>query len=300
MNTSRSHPHGDEQAPAFEPYLHPARLDGPRFRAFRILFHHDTPAERRFDVVLIVAILVSVGVAILDSVATLHSRYAATFLAIEFTFTALFTLEYALRLWSLRDPRRYARSFFGIVDLLSLLPMYLTLLFQDAHFLIIVRVLRVLRIFRVLHMVRYQTEAAVLIAALHRSRRKIMLFVAVVLTLVTIFGALMYLVEGPENGFTSIPRGMYWAIVTMATVGFGDITPKTELGQFITSVIIVIGYGIIAVPTGIYTAELTAGRGVAIPASTVAPTLLVADCARCGEKQHLAAARYCHRCGERL
>lgn len=289
----------NEPTPVFEPYLHPARPQGLRFRAFRILFHHETRAERWFDIGLILAILASVLVALLDSVEALHARYGASFLAIEFGFTALFTLEYLLRLWSLRRPWQYARSFFGVIDLLSLLPMYLALLYLDAHFLIIVRVLRVLRIFRVLQMVRYQNDAAVLLTALHRSRRKILLFVCVVVTLVTVFGALMYLIEGPEHGFSSIPRGMYWAIVTMATVGFGDITPKTDLGQFLTSVIIIIGYGIIAVPTGIYTAELAAARPTAGDAGRNSAGG-ASECSRCGERQHLAMARYCQRCGERL
>lgn len=281
----------DEQAPLFEPFLRPARLQGARFRAYRILFHHDTPIERWFDIGLIVAILLSVFVAVLDSVGAVHARHARELLAIEFAFTVLFTIEYALRLWCLERPWRYARSFFGVIDLLSLLPMYLTLVFTSAHFLIVVRVLRVLRIFRVLQMARYQSEAAVLLGALQRSRRKILLFVSTVVVLATVFGALMYLVEGPEHGFTSIPRSIYWAIVTMATVGFGDITPKTGLGQFITSIIIIIGYGIIAVPTGIYTAELAAGRAAARRGR---------ECERCGERDLSAVARYCQRCGERL
>jgi voltage-gated potassium channel len=292
MSTLRPAP--PQQVPRgnpFEPFLQPASASGLRFRAYRLLFHHETPAERWFDIGLIVAIVLSVVIAIVDSMAEVHARHARLLLAIEFGFTFVFTIEYLVRLWCLERPWRYARSFFGLVDLISLLPMYLTLVFTSAHFLIVVRVLRVLRIFRVLQMARYQDDAAFLIGALLRARRKILLFVSTVVTLATVFGALMYLIEGPGNGFTSIPRSIYWAIVTMATVGFGDITPQTGLGQFVTSVIIIIGYGIIAVPTGIYASELTAARRAAETSSA---------CARCGEDEHWPNARYCQRCGDRL
>jgi voltage-gated potassium channel len=195
-----------------------------------------------------------------------------------------------VRLAVVRRPWRYARSFFGIIDLLAILPTYLSLVFVGAQHLIVIRVLRILRVFRILKLTQYVGEAGVLMTALYSSRRKILVFVISVISLATIFGAVMYLVEGPENGFTSIPRGIYWAVVTMATVGFGDITPKTGLGQAITMVIIIIGYGIIAVPTGIFTAAMVRGRGE--PRSE--------PCPRCGLADQAADARFCRRCGERL
>lgn len=285
-----------QAASLFEPFFYPARPDGWRFRAYRILFHHESRGERWFDVGLIIAIMISVLIAILDSVPLWHSRHHAAFNALEWGFTLLFSVEFGARLLAVRRPWRYARSFFGIVDFLSIVPTYLALFVVGAHYLSVLRVLRVLRIFRVLQMVRYQSEATMLISALQRSRRKILLFVSVVVTLATSFGALMYLVEGPENGFTSIPHSIYWAIVTMATVGFGDITPHTALGQFITTLIIIIGYGIIAVPTGIYAAELAQAPAPTTAAEKTSPC----PCTRCGEPKHTEQARYCHRCGERL
>ena len=284
--------HTDELPTTLNPHLLPASPNGIRFLLYRLMFHHESWAERWFDIGLIVAILMSVLVAMADSVGAVHVRHAGVLFIVEISFTVVFTIEYALRLWCLQKPMRYVRSFYGLIDLFSVLPMYLAFVFQSAQLLIVVRVLRVLRVFRILEMARYQSEASVLISALHRSRRKIVLFVVMVLSLATIFGALMYLVEGPERGFTSIPRGIYWAIVTMATVGFGDITPKTPLGQFITTIIIIIGYGIIAVPTGIYSAELVRDRNIGAGGKRA--------CGRGGESEHAMAARYCQRCGERL
>lgn len=273
-----------------EPILQPATGSGWRAWAFRIIFQHAARDERAFDLTLIVLILLSVGVVILDSVESIHAVAGRWFYLIEWVFTLVFTLEYAVRLAVLKRPWRYATSFYGIVDLLSILPTYLGLYFRGGAELIVIRVLRILRIFRILRLAEFVGEAGFLISALVRARRKITLFVVTVVALTTIFGAVMYLVEGPEHGFTSIPRGIYWAIVTMATVGFGDITPKTPLGQFITSIIIIVGYGIIAVPTGIYTSELIRGRREA----------QAAGCPRCGLAPHDAQARYCHGCGERL
>lgn len=273
-----------------EPILQPASEHGWRGWAFRIIFRHGQRDERLFDLALIVAILVSVLVVILDSVEQIHAVAGDAFYLVEWVFTLVFTVEYVVRLSVLKRPWRYATSFYGIVDLLAIVPTYLGLFFAGAAHLIVIRVLRILRIFRILKLSEYVGEASTLLAALARSRRKITLFVCVVLALTTIFGSIMYLVEGPEHGFTSIPRGIYWAIVTMATVGFGDITPKTTLGQVITSVIIIVGYGIIAVPTGIYTAELIRGRRDARGSA----------CPRCGVATHRDDARYCHGCGERL
>jgi voltage-gated potassium channel len=274
-----------------EPDFLPRKHDGWQARWFDIIFHHEKGASRNFDVALIVAILVSVLVVILDSEAELHARFADAFYVLEWMFTLLFTVEYGLRLYLVRRPLRYAKSFFGIIDLLSILPTYLSLLFVGSQYLLIVRVLRVLRVFRILKLVEYSSEAGVLIGALLRSRRKIMVFIYAVLVVVLIFGTVMYLVEGPDAGFTSIPIGMYWAIVTMATVGFGDIVPITPIGRFITSILVLIGYSVIAVPTGIYTAEL---------ASTLRPKRRSVRCQECGLIDHEADAWHCRRCGRCL
>ncbi|HEX4853142.1 ion transporter [Arenimonas sp.] len=268
----------------------PAAESGWRARWFEIIFRHEPGAPRRFDLLLIGAIVASVVVVILDSEAGLHARFGPWFYAIEWGFTLLFTAEYLARLAVVKHPLRYARSFYGVIDLLSILPTYLSLVLPGSQALLVVRILRILRIFRVLKLMEYTEAGGLLVGALYRSRRKIAVFMLAVLTLVVIFGAAMYVVEGPENGFTSIPIAMYWAIVTMATVGFGDITPLTPLGRFVTSVLILIGYGIIAVPTGIYTAELAAGlrerRKVACPG--------------CGLAEHEPDAAHCRRCGTAL
>lgn len=274
-----------------EPDFEPRVREGWRARWFDIVFHHESAPARNFDVVLIVAILASVVVVILDSEAGLQARWSDVFYAIEWGFTLLFTAEYVLRLMLVRRPLRYAGSFFGIIDLLSILPTYLSLLFAGSQFLLVVRILRVLRIFRVLKLVEYSSEAGVLLGALLRSRRKVLVFIYVVLTIVTIFGSVMYLVEGPENGFTSIPISMYWAIVTVGTVGFGDIAPVTPLGRFITSLLVLIGYSIIAVPTGIYTAEL---------ARTMRPKRRNVRCQECGLLDHEEDAWHCRKCGRTL
>lgn len=271
--------------------LEAARDRGWRLHWFNIIFHHDAPAERGFDIVLILAILASVMVVLLDSVSSIQARWHDLLQFSEWVFTALFTLEYALRLATVRRPLRYAASFFGVIDLLAILPAYLSLLLPVSSALMVVRVLRLLRIFRILKLVEYSSEGGMLLQALVRSRRKILVFMVAVLTLAVIFGALMYVVEGPAHGFTSIPTAMYWAIVTMATVGFGDIAPATGAGRLIATALILIGYGIIAVPTGIYTAELARGL-------TSARRDL--RCLQCGLQGHEADARHCRGCGARL
>lgn len=275
----------------FDAGFEAASTTGLRNRWHRWLFHHESPAERNFDVGLIVVILASVGVAMLDSVPSISADWHAALYVAEWVFTILFTIEYAIRLWVLRAPLRYARSFFGVIDLLAILPNYLSLLIAGSQYLLVVRVLRLLRIFRVLKLVRYSSEAGILVTAMLGSRRKIFVFVCALLTIVVIFGTLMYVVEGPPHGFTSIPTSMYWAIVTMATVGFGDIAPATALGRLITSVLILIGYSIIAVPTGIYTAEL---------ANALRPARRLVDCENCAQAEHDREARYCSRCGTTL
>ena len=277
--------------PLFEKDHHPAVETGARHLWYRRVFHHDAPDERNFDLWLIAAILASVTVVVLDSVPAIKARWHDALYIAEWFFTLLFTVVYALRLWVVRNPLRYARSFYGVIDLLAILPTFLSLLFPASASLTVIRALRLLRIFRVLKLVEYSSEAGVLIEALLRSRRKIFVFIATLLTIVVIFGALMYVVEGPEKGFTSIPTGMYWAIVTVATVGFGDIAPTTGFGRFITSVLIVIGYSIIAVPTGIYTAELARG---------MMPKRRAVRCVECGLPDHESDAWHCRKCGRPL
>jgi len=262
-----------------------------RLRLHEIIFEADTPAGKWFDVLLILAILISVVMVMLDSVAKIRNAYGPVLLAGEWFFTILFTIEYVLRLLSVGRPRAYATSFFGIVDLLAILPTYLSIIIPGAQYLLVIRILRVLRIFRIFKLVQYLGEARLLAQALRASRRKITVFLFVVLTLVTIFGSLIYLIEDPKDGFTSIPRSIYWSIVTLTTVGYGDIFPKTNLGQLLSAVIMIIGYAIIAVPTGIVTVELSHAFSRKI--STQA-------CPECSAEGHDGDARFCKFCGSRL
>ena len=281
----------------FEPEFEPRVREGWRARWFDIVFHHESKPARNFDLLLIVAILASVIVVILDSEAGLQARWSDTFYALEWAFTLIFTAEYVLRLMLVRRPLHYARSFFGIIDMVSILPTYLSLLFAGSQFLLIVRVLRVLRIFRVLKLAQYSSEAGVLLGALTRSRYKILVFLYAMLTIVAIFGALMYVVEGADAGFTSIPIGMYWAIVTVSTVGFGDIVPLTPFGRFMASMLVLIGYSIIAVPTGIYTAELASSLR---QSEDEARRFDQRGCPECGLDGHSRDAHFCRSCGHPL
>lgn len=276
--------------------LEPAAQTGWRRTWFDIIHRHDTPPARNFDLVLIGLIVASVLVVMLDSDAAFHARHAGTLYVLEWAFTVMFTLEYAVRLMVVRHPLRYALSLWGIIDLLSILPTYLSMLVPGSQSLLVVRVLRMLRLFRILRLTHYVEEGGVLLGALWRSRRKILVFFSAILTVVVVFAAMMYVVEGPANGFTSIPASMYWAVVTMATVGYGDIAPQTGLGRFLASVLILIGYSVIAVPTGIYTAELTSG--VREPAS--GPARAARSCPHCGLPGHEPAARFCRGCGQPL
>ncbi|MGA1199708.1 MAG: ion transporter, partial [Candidatus Latescibacterota bacterium] len=226
-----------------------------RARLHEVIFEAETRLGRLFDVVLMACIIVSVLVVMLDSVKSIRDAWGDVFFVLEWAFTILFTLEYVLRLISIGQPIMYARSFFGVVDLLAILPTYMSLIFPGSHYLLAIRLLRVLRIFRVLKIVQYVGEANHLLQALRASQRKITVFLFTVVTLSIIFGSIIYVVEDPNDGFTSIPRSVYWAIVTLTTVGYGDISPKTDLGQAIAAVIMILGYGIIAVPTGIVSAE---------------------------------------------
>ncbi len=259
-----------------------------RVTAYRIIFGHDTPAGRGFDVALIVAILVSVVVVVVESVPAVRSRYGAALMTIEWGFTILFTIEYALRLACVRYPGRYATSFFGVIDLASILPTYLGLIFPATHYLLVIRILRVLRVFRILKLVEYVGEADVLMVAIRESRRKILVFIATVLTIAVILGAVVYVIESGTPGFQSIPSSIYWTIVTITTVGYGDIAPQTPLGQGMASVIMLLGYALVAVPTGIVTVELSRVRGSPGGGAT---------CRACGATGHDPDARFCKRCG---
>ncbi|MES2483609.1 MAG: ion transporter [Pseudomonadota bacterium] len=231
-----------------------------RERMYRVIFESDTRAGRMFDIVLMALIVASVGVVILDSVNLVAKRYPAVLTRLEWVFTGLFTVEYLARLYCARDRRQYALSFFGVIDFVAILPTYLALLFPDLHALLDIRLLRLLRIFRVLKLTEYVAEYRYLGRALASSRRKILVFLFTVCIVVLIMGTVMYVVEGPGNGFTSIPVAVYWAITTMTTVGFGDITPKTDLGRMIASMMMLMGWGVLAVPTGIVTAEMVQDR----------------------------------------
>ncbi len=257
-----------------------------------VVFEAGTPAGKAFDVALIVFILLSVGAVMLDSVQPIHDRYGDWLYAIEWFFTIVFTVEYAVRLWCIQNTWLYARSFYGIIDLLCIIPTYLSIWLAGTQYLLVVRVLRVLRVFRVLRMVRYVGEAELITRALVASRRKITVFLASVFALVVVFGALMYLVEGGSNSqFASIPHSVYWAVTTMTTVGYGDITPETPLGKTLASVIMIMGYGIIAVPTGIVTMELNEANRRAANTRT---------CPGCSAEGHSREATYCWRCGDHL
>lgn len=264
-------------------------FSGWRQRLHTVIFESDTPAGRRFDLLLLSCIVISVLVVIVDSVASMRVRYGGLLMTLEWAFTLLFTVEYVLRLMAVRRPLSYARSFFGIVDLLAIVPTYLSLLFPGAHYLLVIRILRMLRIFRIFKLGEYLHQSNVLTRALWASRYKISVFLLTVLLLNVIIGALMYVVEGEESGFTDIPTGIYWAVVTLTTVGYGDISPKTPLGQALASLVMMIGYGIIAVPTGIVTLEL---RRASIISNQVCPT--------CALEGHDADARFCKRCGSAL
>jgi voltage-gated potassium channel len=263
---------------------------GWRRRWFIVIFENDTRAGRRFDVWLLIAILASVLIVMLDSVQAISARYGTLFDVLEWGFTLAFTAEYVARLATVERPLRYARSFFGVIDLLSVLPTYLAFFFPELHALIDVRVLRLLRTFRVLKLVAYVSEYKYLAAALRDSRRKILVFISGILMIAITVSTLMYVVEGPENGFTSIPTSIYWGITAMTTVGFGDIVPKTDLGRAIASALMLLGWSILAVPTGIVTAEMTR-RNAPLPTRL---------CPSCGVDHHLPRARFCHECGEPL
>jgi voltage-gated potassium channel len=265
---------------------------GWRAQLYAIIFESDTPKGRAFDLVLIAAILLSVLVIVLATVQPIADAYGPWLTGVEWFFTVLFTIEYVARCLCVRRPDVYARSFFGLIDLLSIVPSYLSLFIPGAHVVLGVRILRVLRIFRILKLTLYIQEYSMLGDALLASRRKIFVFLSVVFLIVFLLGTVMYVVEGPRHGYTSIPTAVYWAISTMTTVGFGDLVPKTDIGRAIASFMMLLGWGILAVPTGIISSEITHQRGIKM----LAPR----TCTRCKTQGHEAAAHFCKNCGEAL
>ena len=268
-----------------------ASPEGWRERLHEVIFEADTPAGKRFDVALLIAIFVSVLVVTLDSVEDIRLEYHDPLVVLEWILTIAFTAEYVLRLICVRRPLRYAVSFFGIVDLLSILPTYASVLFPGTESLLVIRSLRLLRIFRIFKLARFLTEASELRAGIYAARAKMGVFVVTVVISVVIAGAGMYVIEGPENGFTSVPRGMYWAVVTLTTVGYGDVTPQTPLGQMVSVVMMILGYSLIIVPTGIVSAEL---------ALASSPRISSQHCAGCAREGHDLDATFCKFCGDRL
>jgi voltage-gated potassium channel len=257
---------------------------------YRIIFGTNTPTGKLFDIVLLIAILVSIVIVMLDSTSSLHSRFGNAFIIIEWSLTILFTLEYIARILAVQKPVKYIFSFYGIIDFLAFIPTYLSLFIVGSQFLLVIRVLRLLRIFRIFKLMRYLNAGQTLKHALRNSSAKIVVFMEVIFTIVVIVGSFMYLIEGPENGFTSIPTSIYWAIVTITTVGYGDIAPQTFLGQTLASLLMITGYAIIAVPTGIITTEM----------SRLSKKVGTKVCPKCLYDEHDEKANYCIKCGEKL
>ena len=267
---------------------------GWRSTVHEIVFEADTQAGKLFDVILLWLILASVAVVLLESVASIRSEYGGILRGMEWTFTVLFTIEYITRLACIGRPLRYAASFFGLVDLIAILPAYMGLFIEGAQLFMVLRSVRLLRAFRIFKLARYLGEAKLLMQALRASRPKISVFLGGVLVIVVIVGALMYVIEGDQSGFTSIPRSIYWAIVTLTTVGYGDIAPRTTIGQILAASLMVLGYGILAVPTGVVSVEL------AQAAKKTERTVSTQACPACGAEGHDPDALYCKHCGTKL
>ena len=265
--------------------------NGVRARLHEIIFEAETPAGKAFDIALLVLIVLSVLAVMAESVADIDARFGPELRVFEWVMTILFTVEYGLRLFCVGRPVRYARSFFGVVDLLAILPTFLSLVVTGAQSLLVIRAIRLLRVFRVLKLVHFVGEARMLRAALRASTRKIIVFIGAVLTTVVIVGSTMYLIEGEDNGFTSIPSSIYWTIVTMTTVGYGDIAPQTPLGKLLASALMIMGYGIIAVPTGIVTVEMAGAARKKISTEV---------CPECASEGHDPDAVFCKYCGSRM
>lgn len=258
-------------------------------RLHDIIFYTDTPAGKAFDITILVLIIISVIAVMLSSVDGIDAKYGTYFLIIEWFITILFTIEYFTRIYTEEKKMRYIFSFYGIIDLLSILPTYLSFIFAGANMLIVIRLMRLLRIFRVLKLVRYINASETLFEAIKNSRRRIIVFLEAVLIIVTITGSMMYLIEGPAAGFTSIPRSIYWAIVTVTTVGYGDIAPQTALGQTLAGILMIVGFAIIAIPTSIIGSEMVKNKEITEE-----------KCKHCGASTHQKDAEYCYKCGEKL
>jgi len=259
-------------------------------KLYIIIFESDTPGGKNFDLLLIISILLSVIVVFLDSVQYYNNLYGETLYIMEWFFTLLFTIEYFCRIYCIGKPILYIRSFYGVIDFLAIIPTYISIFLPVSRYLTVIRILRVFRIFRILKLILYIGEANLLAKALYASRRKIIVFLFSMFTLVTIFGSIMYLIEGEKNGFSSIPRSIYWAIVTITTVGYGDIIPQTELGQALASLAMIFGYATIAIPTGIISAEYT----------TMKQTINNIVCQGCSDENHENDAKFCRVCGADL
>ena len=257
-----------------------------------IIYGTDTKEGKLFDIILIITILLSIVLVMLESIKSFDEKYHNFLNISEWVITILFTIEYIARIITIKKPTSYIFSFYGIIDFLATIPKYISLIFGGTHALVALRALRLLRVFRILKLARYLVASTKLITALKASRTKIVVFLFCVVVLTIILGTIMYLVEGPENGFTSIPHSMYWAIVTLTTVGYGDLAPHTPIGQFIASIVMILGYGIIAVPTGIVTSEITRTENI--------PSTNTQHCSNCSAAIHLDNAEYCHKCGEKL
>ncbi|HRW98725.1 MAG TPA: ion transporter [Cyclobacteriaceae bacterium] len=269
----------------------PAEGRSLRSRLYNVIFEAETAAGKSFDVALIICILLSIGVIMLESVDSIRLSTGTVLITLEWFFTILFTIEYLVRIWVVKKKRKYILSFYGLVDLISILPTYLSVVLTGANVLLIIRSIRLLRIFRVLKLAQFVGEGQALFAALKASRHKITVFLVTVITSVIIAGTLMFIIEGKENGFANIPISIYWAIVTLTTVGYGDISPSTPLGQAVASLIMILGYGIIAIPTGIVTAEMAFQKRKEITSEV---------CPGCLKEGHDKDASFCKFCGHRL
>ena len=261
-----------------------------------IIFEADTPAGKYFDIVLMIFIVGSVAVVMLESIRELNNNYSHIFVFLEWAFTIFFTIEYLLRIYCVYQPKKYMTSFYGVIDLLAILPTYLSVFFYETHYLTVIRALRLLRVFRIFKLASFLKEGTIILNALKASRPKITVFLVFILLMVTIIGSIMYLVEGGEDSnFTSIPRSIYWAVVTLTTVGYGDIAPQTPIGQFLAAIVMILGYAVIAVPTGIVSAEMVSQTGTekTTPVNSQ-------SCQYCSTEGHLDDALFCRKCGESL
>lgn len=264
-----------------------------KVRLHEIIYEADTPEGKLFDVILLVVIIVSILLVMLESVASIDKEYHKIINICEWVVTVLFTIEYIARILTVKKPLHYITSFYGIIDLLSTIPKYISLFFAGTHALVAIRALRLLRVFRILKLARYLGASNNLLKAIKASRVKISVFLFAVIIISIILGAIMYIVEGEEHGFTNIPKSVYWCIVTLTTVGYGDIAPQTPIGQFIASIVMILGYGIIAVPTGIVTAEIAKVSEKAPPTNTM-------SCVNCSAEGHAEKAEFCYKCGHKL